>query len=130
MSESKSRVFHYRCKLHSIDYFNALYQYVFLCRLQILMVIGDLSTEDGCQNAVSKTIERFQRLDLLVANAGIFSIASVETIQMEEFDRVMNINVRSVVYLFNLCVPHLIATKGNIVTVSSIAGLRAVSQKT
>lgn len=41
------------------------------------------------------------------------------------FHRVFNLNVRSVYYLTMLAVPHLIKTKGNIVNVSSVAGLRS-----
>jgi len=45
---------------------------------------------------------------------------------LEQYDRVMSVNVRSVYQLTMLCVPHLIATRGNIVNVSSLAGTRSV----
>lgn len=80
-----------------------------------------------CTDATRNTIERFKRLDVLVANAGILSIGTIETHSLEDYDRVMDINLRSVINLTKLCVPYLIETKGNIVNVSSICGLRAVS---
>jgi NADP-dependent 3-hydroxy acid dehydrogenase YdfG len=45
---------------------------------------------------------------------------------MEDFDKVMNINCRVVVLMNKLVIPYLAETKGNIVNVSSVAGLRAV----
>eukprot|EP00058_Branchiostoma_floridae_P013017 XP_002598505.1 hypothetical protein BRAFLDRAFT_57206 [Branchiostoma floridae] len=45
---------------------------------------------------------------------------------MAKYDKLMNVNLRSVVALTQLCVPHLAKTRGAVVNVSSIAGLRAV----
>ena len=64
---------------------------------------------------------------LQVNNAGLASFATIETTSLEQYDTIMNINVRSVYHLTMLAVPHLIATKGAIVNVSSVSGLRAVS---
>jgi NAD(P)-dependent dehydrogenase (short-subunit alcohol dehydrogenase family) len=44
---------------------------------------------------------------------------------LNDYDEVMNVNVRSVVQLTGTCVPHLIATKGSIVNVSSVCGTRS-----
>ena len=88
--------------------------------------MGDLAVEEDCQLTVNKTMEHFDRLDVLVANAGLMASNSVETITMQEYDRIMNINCRSILYQIQLAVPHLIHTKGNIITVSSVAGLKAV----
>ena len=90
-------------------------------------MIGDLTEEAHCQDLINKTIDTFQRLDLLVANAGLLSADSLENLEMDDFDRVMNLNCRSVVVINQLAIPHLAKTKGNIVNVSSTAGLRAVS---
>ncbi len=85
-----------------------------------------MTVEKECQDVVEQTIDKFQRLDVLIPNAGIFAVNSLATMPMEEFDKVMNINCRSVVHIMKLAIPHLIETKGNIVNISSIAGLRAV----
>ncbi|MGH0170978.1 UNVERIFIED_CONTAM: hypothetical protein FKN15_060120 [Acipenser sinensis] len=52
-------------------------------------------------------------------------MGSIETTNMEQYDRVMNINVRSVYHLIHLAVPHLINSKGCIVNVSSVNGQRS-----
>ena len=51
----------------------------------------------------------------------------IEKITMEEYDRQMNINTRSVFLLMKLSLPHILKTKGSIVNISSVTGFRAVS---
>lgn len=62
---------------------------------------------------------------MLINNAGILETGSIETTSLEQFDRVMSTNIRSIYQLTALAVPHLIATAGNIVNVSSVNGLRS-----
>ncbi|XP_022101089.1 uncharacterized protein LOC110984843 isoform X2 [Acanthaster planci] len=90
-----------------------------------LVVVGDLTKEADNQNLVKKTTEHFGKLDVLVNCAGIISLGTIETTSMEAYDTMMNANVRSIFHLSSLAVPHLIETKGNIVNVSSVNGLRA-----
>ncbi|KAM7391208.1 hypothetical protein PAMP_021913 [Pampus punctatissimus] len=52
-------------------------------------------------------------------------MGSIETTDLDQYDKVMNINVRSVYHMTQLCVPHLIKTKGSIVNVSSVNGQRS-----
>lgn len=62
-----------------------------------------------------------------VNNAGIVQTGTIESTSLEQYDKVMNINMRSIYHLTMLCVPHIVATKGSIVNVSSVNGTRAVS---
>ncbi|KAK3514611.1 hypothetical protein QTP70_021520 [Hemibagrus guttatus] len=90
-----------------------------------LLVPGDLTDEDTVKKTVEETVARFGRLDVLVNSAGILTMGTIETTDLAQYDRVMNINVRSVYHLTHLCVPHLIQTKGCIVNVSSVNGQRS-----
>ena len=59
----------------------------------------DVSTKDGCENMVSKAIESFGRLDILVNNAAIFTAVerkNFDDIPVDEWDAVMGVNVRGV----------------------------------
>lgn len=88
-----------------------------------LVIVADVNTD--AERIVNETIKQFGKLNVLVNNAGILSPRSaIESLNMEEFDQTMNTNLRSVVVLTKLSVPHLEKTKGNVVNISSIAALR------
>ncbi|XP_078621528.1 3-oxoacyl-[acyl-carrier-protein] reductase FabG-like [Branchiostoma floridae x Branchiostoma japonicum] len=93
---------------------------------KILLVRGDICDEKVQKNLVDETVQKFDKIDVLVNNAGIIHFAGLETTDMAEYDKLMNVNLRSVVALTQLCVPHLAKTQGAVVNVSSIAGLRAI----
>lgn len=88
----------------------------------ILPIVADVNTD--AKTIIDQTIAHFGRLDVLVNNAGVGAKSSIESTSMEPYDYVMITNLRSVYELTIYAVPHLIATKGNIVNVSSSSGLR------
>lgn len=90
-----------------------------------LLLTGELTNDKDNQSIIEKTVEHFGKLDILVNNAGIIETGSIENTSLEQYDRVMNTNMRSIYQLTMLAVPHLIKTKGNIVNVSSVNGMRA-----
>jgi len=90
-----------------------------------LIITGDLSNENDVKNIIDSTIRHYGKLDILINNAGVAELGSIETTSLEQYDNIFNINVRSVYQLTALAVPHLIKTKGNIVNVSSVMGLRS-----
>jgi len=92
-----------------------------------LLVIAELTREADVTNLVDATVKKFGRLDILVNNAGTAKLGTIETTSLEQYDHVMNVNVRSAFHLTMLCVPHLIATRGNIVNVSSVGGTRPLA---
>jgi len=87
-----------------------------------LIVVAELTCEADVTNLVDTTVKKFGQLDILVNNAGNLEFGTIETTSLEQYDRVMSVNARAPFQLTMLCVPHLIATRGNIVNVSSIAG--------
>lgn len=90
-----------------------------------LMVIGDLSVESDTKNILESTVKHYDKLDILINNAGIIEFGTIENTSLEQFDTVFNTNVRAIYHLTMLAVPHLIKTKGNIVNVSSVNGVRS-----
>ncbi|XP_015764258.1 PREDICTED: 3-oxoacyl-[acyl-carrier-protein] reductase FabG-like, partial [Acropora digitifera] len=92
---------------------------------KILPVQGDLEKEEDVKALLDAAIKHFGKLDILVNNAGIVGKGTIENTSLEDFDKVMNINMRSVFYLTSLAVPYLTETKGCVVNVSSVTGLRS-----
>lgn len=90
-----------------------------------LQIIADVTVEADAKRIIDETIRKFQKIDVLVNNAGILGRGSIETATLEQYDNIMNCNVRSIFHLTQLAVPHLIASKGNIVNVSSVNGMRS-----
>jgi len=87
--------------------------------------LADVTDMTQLDRIASDAIDNFGRIDVLVNSAGIIKSGSIETTTLDEWDALMDINVRSVFALTQLCVPHLAETKGNIVNVSSVAGTRS-----
>ncbi|XP_028165498.1 uncharacterized protein LOC114356484 [Ostrinia furnacalis] len=78
----------------------------------------DLTHKGSCEAVISKTVEVYGKIDVLVNCAGVSSMSSVFDKSIEIFDDIMAINLRVPFYLTQLAVPHLMKTKGNIVNVS------------
>lgn len=88
-----------------------------------LPIVADVTTDS--EKIIKSVIAKFQRIDVLVNNAGILAQGSILDIDIDQFDNVLNTNLRAVFALTKLAVPYLINSKGNIVNVSSVAGLRS-----
>nr|XP_014089541.1 3-oxoacyl-[acyl-carrier-protein] reductase FabG-like [Bactrocera oleae] len=90
-----------------------------------LLIKVNLADESAVSNIISEVLGRYGQLDVLVNNAGIIENGTIENTSLDQFDRIMDTNVRSVYQLTMLAVPELIKTKGNIINTSSVCGLRA-----
>lgn len=89
-----------------------------------LVIVADV-TQDA-ERIVEQTVDRFGKIDVLVNNAGFGIRDNTQEIDLSEFDRIFDTNVLSVINLTKLCVPYLEKTKGNVVNVSCIFGLKAI----
>ncbi|XP_043481223.1 3-oxoacyl-[acyl-carrier-protein] reductase FabG-like [Leptopilina heterotoma] len=89
------------------------------------IITGEITNENDVKNILDSTITHYGKLDVLINNAGTLESGSIENTSLEQYDRVFNTNVRSIYQLTMLAVPHLIQTKGNIVNVSSVNGIRS-----
>lgn len=89
------------------------------------VVSADLTKESDIENIVKQTVDHYGQVDVLVNNAGIIETGTIENTSLAQYDKLMNTNVRSIYYLTMLTVPHLLKTKGNIVNVSSVNGIRS-----
>merc|ERR1711892_1109880 len=82
-----------------------------------IMIQADLVKEADCVKIIEETVAKYGKFDVLVNNAGVLELGSIENTSLEQYDRVMNINVRSIYHLTMLAGPHLEKTQGNSVNV-------------
>lgn len=88
-------------------------------------LLADVSETSQVDRLVSETVAGFGQIDVLVNAAGIIKNGTVENTTLDDWDKMMNINLRSVFYVMQKCVPFLAETRGNIVNVSSVTGPRS-----
>lgn len=92
---------------------------------EALAIVADVSKAPEMQRVVDQTLGRFGRLDVLVNAAGHITFGTVENTSLAAWDEMMDVNLRAVFYLMQLATPPLIKTKGNVVNISSVTGLRS-----
>jgi glucose 1-dehydrogenase len=85
---------------------------------------GDLSDPDAPARLVSEAVAAFGGLDAVVSNAGITSPAPLADLSVEQWDRVMNINLRGGWLLAKAAYPHLKESRGGLVLIASMSGMR------
>lgn len=88
-----------------------------------MTVAADVADLMAVERFVQEAVDRFRRLDVLVNNAGVVAKGTVTEASVEDWRRVMAVDVDAVFYCTRAAVPHLIAAKGCIVNVSSVSGL-------
>jgi NAD(P)-dependent dehydrogenase (short-subunit alcohol dehydrogenase family) len=89
---------------------------------QVVYVHADITVEDDVRHLVAAAVEQFGRLDIVVNNAGIVAVQTVEESTVEDWDRVMAINVRSIFLTTKHALPHLRAAGGgSILNVASVS---------
>lgn len=92
---------------------------------KVKIYFADLGEVSQVDKLIGTIIDDHKKIDILINAAGFIANGSVETTSLDDWDKMMNINLRAVFYMMNKCVPHLIESKGNIVNVSSVTGVRA-----
>lgn len=90
-------------------------------------VQADVSDPAACERLVEATVERFGALDVLVNNAGVTKVIDhrdLDAVTDDVFREILDVNVLGTWRLTRLAMPHLTATSGAVVMITSIAGVR------
>lgn len=97
-----------------------------------LAVVADINVRNEAEAAVQQIAERTGRLDIVVNNAGLMLLGPVVGTDVEEWERMIAINQKALLYITNAALPHLLKAAddelrrvADIVNISSIAGRQA-----
>lgn len=88
----------------------------------VLGLISDVKNLDNESNAVKSIIEKFGRLDFVIANAGLGIFKPVDELSSEEWNDMIETNLTGVFYTLKASVEELKKTEGYYITISSLAG--------
>jgi len=91
---------------------------------KVCFIQGDISKVQQCAQVVEQTIARFGRLDIVINSAGIYMEKAIDDVTEDEFDQMMNSNIKGTYFICKFALPYLRkAGSGAIVNVSSDAGI-------
>ena len=93
---------------------------------EALAVPADCTEQEQVRHVVARAVERFGRIDTYVANAIVTVYSEAERLEPAELRRVMDVNFFGVVYGFWAALPHLRASKGTFLHVSSALAYRGI----
>ena len=94
-----------------------------------MTITGDMTRSEDLDRLVQETQNKFHRIDILVNNAGIFKGVPLHEITDEQYDEMMNVNMKSVFQLTRRVLPVMMDQKnGSIIHISSILGIVATPQ--
>ena len=93
-----------------------------------LVVVADTSNPEQVQEAVRRTVEKWGRLDVVFANAGVNGVwAPIEELEVEEWEKTISINLTGTFLTLKYAMPHLKERGGSVIVNASVNGTRVFS---
>lgn len=96
-----------------------------VCDAGSVAIAVDVGDIDQVRAAIDRVLRHFGRLDVVVNNAAVDHTISVDQMTVEQWQQVIGVNLSGPFFMAKTALPHLAASKGHIVNVSSIAATRA-----
>ncbi len=91
--------------------------------VECITVSCDVTKRSDCENLINSAVKKWGRLDILVNNAGLMPLSFVKNLKVDEWEQMVDVNIKGVLYCTAAVIPHLIKqNSGHIVNISSVAG--------
>jgi len=105
------------------DKLEAVAEEIRILNRQVIAVAADTSDRQAVEALINQGLERFGKIDVLVNNAGVCMSAPMSETTIEDWERIINVNLWGYIYTINALLPHFIERKqGNIINVGSFGG--------
>jgi dehydrogenase/reductase SDR family member 7B len=114
----------------SIDKLESTRQALSAAGVSVLTVPCDVTIENDCRNLVEKAVAEFGTIHVLINNAGISMRALFADLDLNVLRQIMDTNFWGAVYCTRFAMPYLLANKGSLVGISSIAGKKGLPGRT
>jgi NADP-dependent 3-hydroxy acid dehydrogenase YdfG len=83
----------------------------------------DVIKRTECDSFVDAVVKKWGAVDILVNNAGLMPLSFIKNRKIDEWDQMIDVNIKGVLYCTSAAIPHMLAKKsGHIVNISSVAG--------
>lgn len=83
----------------------------------------DVTKKSDCDAFIDAVVKKWGTVDILVNNAGLMPLSFFKNLKVDEWDQMIDVNIKGVLYCTAAAIPHMIAKKsGHIVNISSVAG--------
>ena len=90
---------------------------------QVFVQKLDVTKKSDCDSFVDTVIKKWGTVDILVNNAGLMPLSFMKNLKVNEWDQMIDVNIKGVLYCTAAVIPHMYAKKsGHIVNISSVAG--------
>jgi len=88
-----------------------------------IAVATDVTKRDDLERLIDAAIKTYGGVDVLINNAGVMPLSPVERVKVDEWDQMIDVNLKGVLYGVAAALPHMIARRsGHIINVASVAG--------
>jgi NADP-dependent 3-hydroxy acid dehydrogenase YdfG len=83
----------------------------------------DVTSKSDCDSFVDTVVKKWGRVDILINNAGLMPLSYFKNCKVKEWEQMIDVNIKGVLYCTSAVIPHMIDKKsGHIVNISSVAG--------